>query len=74
MFEPEAFFSDVNNLLGITGINQKIIDICNDRALCSKIKGNVQTYLDNNYKSIAHHSKLYIISFPIRKNRILIVQ
>ena len=45
MFEPEAFFSDVNNLLGITGINQKIIDICNDRALCSKIKGNVQTYL-----------------------------
>ena len=69
MFEPEAFFSDVNNLLGITGINQKIIDICNDRALCSKIKGNVQTYLDNNpYKPINFSKELldkWIIDYGI---------
>ena len=48
MVERAAIFDDINNLIGITGINQKIIDIFNDCALRSKIKKNVQTYLDKN--------------------------
>lgn len=48
MFKLAAILDDINNLLGITGINQKIIDICNNRALSSKIKENVQTYLNKN--------------------------
>lgn len=31
MFKPVAILDDINNLLGITGINQKIIDICNNQ-------------------------------------------
>lgn len=69
MFKLAAILDDINNLLGITGINQKIIDICNNRALSSKIKGNVQTYLDNNpYKPINFSKELldkWIIDYGI---------